>query len=82
MLIALFEPCGNNLLMSIALKTADGIKLMDYPVVSDGQSAWRVDDGGKIDPNYSQYYLQHQQKKGFCLLVLGRSRRRKYLLPE
>ncbi|MHB1377770.1 MAG: hypothetical protein ACYCXB_10200, partial [Candidatus Humimicrobiaceae bacterium] len=49
-LIVVFKPDGNNLLMSIALKTADGIKLMDYPVVSDGQSAWRVDDGGKIDP--------------------------------
>ena len=35
-LIVVFEPEGNNLLMSIGLKTAGGIKFKDYPVVSDG----------------------------------------------
>ena len=69
MLIALFEPYGNNLLMSIALKTADGIKLMDYPVVSDGQSAWRVDDGGKIDPKLFSILLTVRAKEGLLFVV-------------
>lgn len=69
MLIALFEPYGNNLLMSIALKTADGIKLMDYPVVSDGQSAWRVDDGGKIDPKLFSILFAAPTKEGLLLVV-------------
>ena len=68
-LIALFEPYGNNLLMSIALKTVDGIKLMDYPVVSDGQSAWRVDDGGKIDPKLFSILLAAPTKEGLLFVV-------------
>ena len=66
MLIALFEPYGDNLLMSIALKTADIIKLMDYPVVGDGQSVWRVDDGGKIDPKLFSILFAVRAKEGLC----------------
>ena len=68
-LIVVFEPNGNNLLMSIALKTADGIKLMDYPVVSDGQSAWRVDDGGKIDPKLFSILFTTPTNEGLLIAV-------------
>ena len=68
-LIVVFEPEGNNLLMSIGLKTADGIKLKDYPVVSDGQSAWRVDDGGKIDPKLFSILFATPTKEGLLLVV-------------
>ncbi|MHB1376464.1 MAG: hypothetical protein ACYCXB_03460 [Candidatus Humimicrobiaceae bacterium] len=68
-LIALFESNGNNLLMSIALKTADGIKFKDYPVVSDGQSAWRVDDGGKIDPKLFSILFAARAKEGLLFVV-------------
>ena len=69
MLIVVFEPEGNNLLMSIGLKTADGIKLKDYPVVSDGQSAWRVDDGGKIDPKLFSILFATPTNEGLLLVV-------------
>ena len=68
-LIVVFEPEGNNLLMSIGLKTADGIKLKDYPVVSDGQSAWRVDDGGKIDPKLFSILFATPTNEGLLLIV-------------
>ena len=68
-LIVVFEPEGNNLLMSIGLKTADGIKLKDYPVVSDGQSAWRVDDGGKIDPKLFSILFATPTNEGLLLVV-------------
>ena len=69
MLIVVFEPEGNNLLMSIGLKTADGIKLKDYPVVSDGQSAWRVDDGGKIDPKLFSILFAAPTNEGLLIVV-------------
>jgi len=68
-LIVVFEPEGNNLLMSIGLKTADGIKLKDYPVVSDGQSAWRVDDGGKIDPKLFSILFATPTNEGLLIVV-------------
>jgi len=68
-LIVVFEPDGNNLLMSIALKTTEGIKLMDYPVVSDGQSAWRVDDGGKIDPKLFSILFSTPTNEGLLIGV-------------
>jgi hypothetical protein len=68
-LIALFKPDGKNFLMSIALKTAEGIKFMDYPVISDGQSAWRVDDGGKIDPKLFSILFATRAKEGLLFVV-------------
>ena len=68
-LIVVFEPKGNNLLMSIVLKTADGIKFLDYPVVSDGQSAWRVDDGGKIYPKLFSILFAAPTKEGLLLVI-------------
>jgi hypothetical protein len=68
-LIALFDPDGKNLLMSIALKTAGGIKFKDFPVVSDGQSAWRVDDGGKIDPKLFSILFAARAKEGLLFVV-------------
>jgi hypothetical protein len=68
-LIIVFKPDGNNLLMSIVLKTADGIKFMDYPVVSDGQSAWRVDDGGKIDPKLFSILFTAPTNEGLLTVI-------------
>lgn len=68
-LVLVFEPDGSNLLMSIALKTADGIKFMDYPVVSDGQSAWRVDDGGKIDPKFFTLLFTTKTDNGLLAVI-------------
>ena len=68
-LIVVFEPEGNNLLMSIGLKTADGIKFKDYPVVSNGQSAWRVDDGGNIDPKLFSILFAAPTNEGLLIVV-------------
>lgn len=51
-LLLLFVPDGKNLLMSIAFKTSDKIKFMDYPAILNNNSAWRVDDGGTVDPRF------------------------------
>jgi predicted small secreted protein len=51
-LLVLFEPDGVNLLMSIAFKVKDTFKFMDYPAVLNNNSAWRVDDGGAVDPRF------------------------------
>lgn len=68
-LIVVFEPDGNNLLMSIALKTADGIKLKDFPAVNDGGSAWRVDDGGKIEPKLFSILFTTPTNEGLLIAV-------------
>lgn len=68
-LVVVFEPDGNNLLMSIALKTADKVKFMDYPVVSDGQSAWRVDDGGKINPKFFTMLFTARTDNGLLSVI-------------
>jgi hypothetical protein len=68
-LVVLFEPAGNNFLMSIALKTSSGIKFMDFPVVSDGQSAWRVDDGGKIEPKLFSVLFATKTQEGVLFVV-------------
>ncbi len=68
-LIVVFEPEGNNLLMSIILKKADEIKSMDYPLISDGQSAWRVDDEGKIDPELFSVLFATATKEGLLFAV-------------
>jgi len=68
-LIVVFEPKGSNLLMSIVLKTAVDIKFLDYPVVSDGQSAWRVDDGGKIDPKLFSILFATPTNEGLLIVV-------------
>ena len=68
-LVVLFAPDGNNFLMSIAIKTAEGIKFMDFPVVSDGQSAWRVDDGGKIDPKLFSILFATKTVDGLLFVV-------------
>jgi hypothetical protein len=69
-LIVVFEPEGNNLLMSIVLKTDGAMKFIDYPVVFDGYSAWRVDDGGKIDPELFSILFTTQTIEGL-LIVMG-----------
>jgi hypothetical protein len=69
-LIVVFEPDGNNYLMSIGLKTSNGIKLKDYPAVSDdGQSVWRVDDGGKVIPKLYTIMFAAPTNDGLLLVV-------------
>jgi hypothetical protein len=68
-LVVVFKPEGSNFLMSIVLKTADGLKFMDYPVVSDGQSAWRVDDGGKIDPKLFSILFALPTNEGLLTVI-------------
>ncbi len=68
-LIAVFEPQGNNFLMSIILKTSDSLKFMDYPAVSDGQSVWRVDDGGKINPELFSILFSSPTNEGMLLVI-------------
>jgi hypothetical protein len=69
-LIVVFEPDGNNYLMSIGLKTPDGIKLKDYPAVSDdGQSVWRVDDGGKVLPKLYTIMFAAPTNDGLLIVV-------------
>ncbi len=67
--IIVFEPQGNNLLMSIVLKTNDSIKVMDYPVESDGQSAWRVDDEGTIDPALFSILFALKTNEGLLITI-------------
>ena len=69
-LVVVFEPDGNNYLMSIGLKTSDGIKFKDYPAVSDdGYSIWRVDDGGKVIPKLYTIMFAASTNDGLLLVV-------------
>ena len=69
-LIVVFEPDGKNYLMSIGLKTSDGIKLKDYPAVSnDGNSVWRVDDGGKVIPKLYTIMFAAPTNNGLLIVV-------------
>lgn len=68
--IAVFEPQGQNYLMSMVLKTKEGnLKFMDYPAVSDGSSVWRVDDGGTIDPSLFSIRFASMTDQGFLTIV-------------
>ncbi len=68
--IAVFEPQGQNYLMSMILKTKEGkLKFMDYPAVSDGSSVWRVDDGGTIDPSLFSIRFAAKTDQGFLTIV-------------
>ncbi len=67
--IIVFEPQGSSLLMSIFLKTDDGIKSIDYPAESDGQSAWRVDDEGIIDPGLFSILFAAKTLDGLLVAV-------------
>jgi hypothetical protein len=50
--LAVFEPEGNDYLLSIILETGSGAyKFIDYPAKSDGSSVWRVDDMGTVYPS-------------------------------
>jgi hypothetical protein len=69
-LIVVFEPEGDNMLMSIVLKEDSDLKFIDYPATYDGYSAWRVDDGGKIDPELFSILFTTQTIEGL-LIVMG-----------
>lgn len=68
--IAVFEPQGQNCLMSMILKTKEGnLKFMDYAAVNDGTSVWRVDDGGKIDPDLFSIRFVAKTDQGLLIIV-------------
>lgn len=71
LILAGFEPQGNNYLMSIAIKNKDGkYKFMDYPSTSsDPSSVWRVDDQGVLDPTLFAILLCADTDKGFTAIL-------------
>jgi len=69
-IMVVFEPEGNNFLMSIALKKDDAIKLVDFPATYDGySSAWRVDDQGKIYPDAFYIIFTVQTTEGLLTAI-------------
>jgi hypothetical protein len=68
-LCVVFEPDGDNLLMSIALKKAESIKFMDYPAVLSNNSAWRVDDGGIMDPSFLHLMFSVTTNEGIATVI-------------
>lgn len=71
LILAGFEPQGNNYLMSMAIKDKDGkYKFMDYPSTSsDPSSVWRVDDQGILDPTLFAILLCADTDKGFTAII-------------
>lgn len=59
-----------NMLFSFVLKDSDGLVFADYPAVlqDDGNSVWRVDDGGEVTPEMFSLLFAAQTANG---LVLG-----------
>ena len=68
-LIVVFEPSGNDLLMSIVLKQDNVLKFIDFPATLDGYSAWRVDDGGEINPNLFQILFTAKTTEGLLINI-------------
>lgn len=59
-----------NMLFSFVLKDSKGLVFADYPAVlqDDGNSVWRVDDGGEVTPEMFSLLFAAQTANG---LVLG-----------
>jgi len=68
-LIVVFEPEGDNMLMSIVLKKDSNLKFIDYPATFKNYSAWRVDDGGEIDPKLFSILFTAQTTEGLLIAV-------------
>ena len=68
-LIVVFEPEGDDMLMSIVLKKDSDLKFIDYPATFKNYSAWRVDDGGEIDPNLFSILFTAQTTEGLLITV-------------
>lgn len=71
LLLVVFEPQGDEYLFCIVLKTAEGqYKFKEYPATSDdGQSVWRVDDGGNVDPTLFNIILSAYTNNGLVTLI-------------
>ena len=68
-LIVVFEPEGNDMLMSIVLKKDSDLKFIEYPATYKNYSAWRVDDGGEIDPKLFSILFTAQTTEGLLITV-------------
>ncbi|MRN52617.1 hypothetical protein [Paenibacillus monticola] len=65
-----FVKQDDNMLFCLVLKDSNGLVFADYPAVlqDDGNSVWRVDDGGEVTPEMFSLLFAAQTANG---LVLG-----------
>jgi hypothetical protein len=62
--LVLFQPIGDQELASLALILPDRIIWRDFPANYNPTSTWRVDDGGRIEPNqFRILYLGQKQQQ-------------------
>lgn len=67
--LVLFAPEGEQLLASLVVSGPEGLCSKDYPAQLNGGSAWRVDDGGTMDPALFQLVFAAQDAQGLALGV-------------
>lgn len=67
--LVLFEPEGEDLLASVVVSGPEGLLSKDYPAQLNGGSAWRVDDGGTMDPSLFQLMFAAEDAQGLALGV-------------
>ena len=62
--LVLFQPIGDQVLASLALVLPDRILWRDFPASYNPISTWRVDDGGRIEPQqFRILYLGQKQQQ-------------------
>ncbi len=68
--LVLFAPGGGEeLLASVVVSGPEGLLSKDYPAQLNGGSAWRVDDGGTMDPSLFQLVFAAEDAQGLALGV-------------
>lgn len=67
--VIVFQPDGQDMLMSIVLDFGGNLILNDYPATMKGYSAWRVDDGGEINPELFSSIVAIKTSEGLCAAV-------------
>lgn len=67
--LVLFAPEGEDLLASLVVSGPEGLCSKDYPAQLNGGSAWRVDDGGTMDPALFQLVFAAEDAQGLALGV-------------
>ena len=65
--LVLFAPEGEDLLASVVVSGPEGLLSKDYPAQLNGGSAWRVDDGGTMDPSLFQLVFAAEDAQGLAL---------------
>lgn len=65
--LVLFAPEGEDLLASLVVSGPEGLLSKDYPAQLNGGSAWRVDDGGTMDPSLFQLVFAAEDAQGLAL---------------